>query len=41
MKQIDEESPVSKEVYSPMALGFGFKRSNLELIDKKINKEGR
>ena len=32
---------MSKEVYSPMALGFGFKRSNLGIIEKNFNKEGR
>lgn len=43
MNNIDEESPasVSKEVYSPMALGFGYKRSNLGIIEKNFNKEGR
>ena len=40
MKSIDE-AEASKEVYSPMALGFGYKRSNLGIIEKNFNKEGR
>lgn len=39
MNQIDEESPVA--AYSPMALGFGYKRSNMAIIEKNFNKEGR
>ena len=40
MNKIDE-AEASKEVYSPMALGFGYKRSNLGIIEKNFNKEGR
>ena len=40
MKSVDE-AEASKEVYSPMALGFGYKRSNLGIIEKNFNKEGR